>query len=232
MDTRETNKVTMHKTVDAFLDKSNSIWNDMAPFVNATQRLKANLAAIDAAVQKQEAPSGAGAGKAAAREALEDAAFLMAQALSVLGHTSSDHELKARVALSRSDFDHLGDEELSHRANIILDEVNARKTELAAFNITQARIDDFSQALQAFNNAKTLPRTTVAARAAKTQSIPVLLRDNDSILRNELDPLVNLFQPTHPEFVAGYRAARVIVDRAASHATATPAAPATSGGSA
>jgi hypothetical protein len=60
----------------------------------------------------------------------------------------------------------------------------------------------------------------------------VLLRDNDSILRNELDPLVNLFQPTHPEFVAGYRGVRVIVDRAASHAPAAPATPGTSGGSA
>jgi hypothetical protein len=232
MDTRETNKVTMHKTVDSFLDKSNSIWNDMAPFANATQRLKANLAAIDSAVQKQEAPSGAGAGKAAARDALEDAAFLMAQALSVLGHTSSDHELKARVDLSRSDFDRLGDEELSHRAKTILDEANARKTELAAFNITQASMDDFSQALQAFNSAKTSPRTAVVERMTKTQSIPVLLRDNDSILRNELDPLVNLFQPTHPEFVAGYRSARVIIDRAASHGTATATTPPPSGGNA
>lgn len=39
-----------------------------------------------------------------------------------------------------------------------------------------------------------------------------------SILRERIDRMVNLFGRTHPDFVAGYDSARVIVDQAASHA--------------
>jgi len=43
------------------------------------------------------------------------------------------------------------------------------------------------------------------------------VRDNQEFLRKQIDRLVNLFGRTHPDFVAGYRKARVIVDRAATH---------------
>ena len=44
-----------------------------------------------------------------------------------------------------------------------------------------------------------------------------LIRDANGILRNEIDRMVNLFSRSNPDFVAGYEAARVVVDRAASH---------------
>jgi hypothetical protein len=222
MDTRDTNRVNMFKTTADYLDQSNSIWSSMAPFTAAMDRLKANIAAIDAASGKQQTPSGAASGKEAARTALEDAAFLMSQALSVLGHTTSNHDLKARMSSSRSDWDRLVDQELSNRAASVLADAATHKTDLAAYNVTQTKIDDLSAAVDRFNSVRTSPRTVVAGRVAQTQSIPVLIRDTNTILLNETDPLVNLFQPTHGEFVAGYRAARVIVDRAATHTASVP----------
>jgi len=220
MDTRDTNRVNMFKTTADYLDRWTSVWSSMAPFTAATGRLKANIAAIDTASGKQQTPSGASAEKEAARTTLEDAAFLMTQALSVLGHTSNNHDLKARTNASRSDWDRLVDQELSNRAASVLTDANTHKTELAAYNVTQTKIDDLSQAIDRFNGVRTSPRTAVAERMAQTESIPMLVRDTNTILLNEIDPMVNLFQPTHGEFVSGYRAARVIVDRAATHTTA------------
>jgi hypothetical protein len=48
------------------------------------------------------------------------------------------------------------------------------------------------------------------------------LRDTNDLLRNQLDRLVNLFRRSNPDFVAAYRGARVIVDRAATHEVAKP----------
>src|ERR1041385_9176194 len=225
MDTRDTNRVNMFKTATDYLDQYVSIWGSMAPFVDAVTRVKANSAAIDAASQKQETPTGATAEKEAARTTLEDAAFLMAQALSVLGHTNQNHDLRARTSLSRTDWDRLVDQELSNRAATLLDDANTHKADLAAFNVTQAKVDDLSQAIDHFNAVRNAPRTAVADRMAQTQSIPVLIRDTISIFQNELDPMVNLFQPTHGEFVSGYRAARVIVDRAATRKVKAPGSP-------
>lgn len=61
----------------------------------------------------------------------------------------------------------------------------------------------------------------------QTQTLAGFIREASGILRNQIDRLVNMFLRTNPEFVAGYRAARVIVDRGVRHTqtTTTPANP-------
>jgi hypothetical protein len=51
------------------------------------------------------------------------------------------------------------------------------------------------------------------------------LREGNSILRDEIDRMVNLFSRSDAEFVAGYRSARVVVDRAATRSTKPVASP-------
>ena len=223
MNTDQTNRITMMKTVTVYMDGQNAVWNGMAPMGTSVQRLKEKLTAIDTAAQQQETPSGATDNKAATRDALEDVLFLACEALGVIGHTSNDHGLLALTALSPSELGHLGTEELVRRATAVLGEANSRKTELAALHVTQANLDELTQALQNFSDAKEQPRTATAERMAQTESLATLIREANNILRNEIDRMVNLFRRSNPDFVAGYRAARVIVDRAATHSSAKPA---------
>lgn len=219
MDTNQTNQVNMQKAVEAYLDEHESVWSPMAPFGAEFISFKATLAAIDDAAQQQETPSGATQDKASARDALEDAVFLMCEALGVLAHQADDKDLIALTDIAPSTLGKLDAEALSNRATIVLAAANGKKTELATLQVTQANIDELGQALQNFNTAKVSPRTTTAERRVKTASLPRLIRDANGILKNRLDRMVNLFQRSNPEFVAGYKAAREIVNRAASHAT-------------
>lgn len=57
---------------------------------------------------------------------------------------------------------------------------------------------------------------------AQTESLSILVRDASGALRHQIDKMMNLYRRTNPDFVSGYRGARVIVDRAASHKTAPP----------
>ena len=223
MDTKQTNRIAMFKTVSTHLDTHNGVWNGMAPLATAVQAFKAKIAAIDAAAQQQETPTGATAGKASARDQLEDVLFLTCEALGALAHASDDHELLALTSLSPSAIDILGAEELVNRATTVLGRANALKAELATVQVTQANLDEFTQALQNFRAAKEQPRTATAERMAQTQSLASLIREANEILRKQIDRLVNLFRRSHPDFVTGYEGARVIVDRAATHA-ATKAA--------
>ena len=221
MDTKQTNRVTMFKTVDSYLDDNNSVWSGMEPMQAAVAKFKARIIAIDRAAQVQETPSGAADDKEAARDALEDVLFLMCEALAVLAHTGNDHDLLALVALRPSTLQRFDDEELSNRAATVLAEANARKTALAALNVSQANLDELTQALERFNSSKANPRTATAARAVQTQSLAGQIRETNGILRNEMDRLVNLFVRTNPDFVAGYKSARVIVDRGVRHTKTT-----------
>jgi hypothetical protein len=223
MDQTQTNRLTMFKTTSAYLDSHQAIWNGMAPLVTQFEAFRNNIVAIDSAAQQQGTPSGAADSKASARDALEDVLFLTCQALSVLGHASNDHDLLALTDLSPSSLDHLGAEELVNRATTVLAQANSRKTELAGLHVTQANLDELTQALQNFSTAKEQPRTETAVRMSQTKSLETLFRDGNGILRNQIDRMINLFRRSHPDFVAGYRGARLIVDRAATRgSTKTP----------
>lgn len=218
MEKKQTNRVTMFKTVAGYLGENNSVWSAMGPFATAAGQLQGKIDAIDEAAQKQETPTtGAAADKAFARDSLEDALFLACEALGVMAATSNDNDLLALTAVSPSSLHRFTDEELTNRAATVLEKTNTQKTSLAALHVTQANIDELSQALQNFKAAKEKPRQTTAGRAAETSSLPSLIRDANDILRNQIDRLVNLFRRSNPKFVAGYKSARVIVDRAATH---------------
>jgi DNA repair exonuclease SbcCD ATPase subunit len=222
MDTNLTNRITMQKTTAAYMDANTAIWSPMAPMQTAMETYKQNLSAIDDAAQKQQTPSGATEDKAAARDDLEDVAFLMCEALGALAHAAGDHDLIALTDVTQSTFSRAADDELSSLAATILSAADTRKTELATLQMTQANIDELDQALQRFNASKTNPRMKIGERSARGESLEALVRDNQEFLRKQIDRLVNLFSRTHPDFVAGYRKARVIVDRAATHASSKP----------
>jgi hypothetical protein len=228
MNRKQTNKLTMFKTVDQYLADHNSVWSLMAPFMAAVTQFRTMIEAIDTAAQKQETPlTGSAEDKVAARDDLEDVLFLTCEALGVLAHTGGDHELGALVNVTRSSLDKLDDEELANRATNVQARADANKTQLVAMHVTQANLDELAQALQNFQTAKAKPRSAVVERSVQTGSVSSLMRETGNILRDQIDRLVNLFGRSNPEFVAGYRSARVIVDRTGRRPApgATPPAP-------
>jgi hypothetical protein len=227
MNNDQTNRVTMYKTTIGVLDENNEIWTPMTPFADAVTRFKNKVSAIDTTAQKQETPTGATQDKADARDALEDVLFLACEALGVLAHASNDQDLVALTNITRSGIDKLDVEALSNRATLVLAQANARKTELATLQVTQANIDELSQALQDYNEAKAGPRQATVARTVETESLSTLIREANDILRNEIDRMINLFRRTHPQFVSAYQAARVIIDRAATRGAEKTPPPAT-----
>jgi hypothetical protein len=221
MRTNQTNRQAMFKIVAKHLDDHNEVWSGMSPLTVAVQTFKGKILGVDNVVEQQETPKGATDSKAAAREELEDVLFLTCRALAVLGHTSNDHDLLAATDLSRTDLDRLPDDELITRATAVIGRANTRKTELATLQVTQENLQELGLRLQRFSDLKLEPRSAAVEHGTTTQSLESLIREANSILRNEIDRMVDLFSRTDPDFVAGYQRARVIVDRTATHKTKT-----------
>jgi hypothetical protein len=87
--------------------------------------------------------------------------------------------------------------------------------------VTQDNLTELGLAFQQFSDLKTDPRTAAAERSAQTQSLENIIREANTILRDQIDRMVSLFSRTDPNFVSGYEAARVVVDRVATHKTRT-----------
>ena len=219
MEVKLTNKVAMIKATSAYMAEKHAVWNTFTRLQTAMTELDAKIVEIDTAAMEHDTPNGVVVDKANARDDLEDVTFLACEALSVIAHDAGDNDLAALTRVTRTTLDRMGADELSNRATAVLAQANTHKTELVTVQVTQANLDEFSEALTAFNAVKAGPRTATSARAALTESLPKLIRDAIGILRNEVDPMVSQFSRSHPQFVAGYDHARRIVDRAATHKT-------------
>ena len=91
--------------------------------------------------------------------------------------------------------------------------------------MTAANVTALDTARTTFQGIQTSPRELVAGRKALTQSLSELIANVRSIFRNEIDKIMTPYKKSNPDFYNGYFAARVIVNRAASHAAPKPAPP-------
>ena len=225
MKTKLTNQITMLKATGSYMADHSSVWNSMTRLQTAMTEVNAKVAEIDAVVEQYGTPSGATADKADARDDLEEATFLMCEALGVVAHEEGNNELALLTKVTRTGLDRMDAEELSSKASAVLGQAHAHLTQLATVQITPARIDEMSQGLMQFNQLKTAPRTATAERAVLTEKLPRLVREAQDIYDHRVDPMVNLFSTTDPDFVAGYERVRAIVDRPATRKTKVTPAP-------
>ena len=220
MELKQVNRIRMFEAVIAVLEAYQAVWSVMAPFASAVLRFKDKVQAINTAAQKQAtATAGASLDREQARDALEDVLFLACQALKVLAHQANDNELRTLTDVTPSTLHVLSDVELTNLATNIKAQTLPRVAELATFQVSAENLAELNSAIEDFNEAKSSPRAATANRMVQTGALPELIREASDVLRNELDPMVNLFGRSNPELVAAYRAARVIIDRVGSRQT-------------
>ena len=132
-----------------------------------------------------------------------------------LAAATNNHTLLDEVAISRAGLDHLEADALDAFATRVAARGATNLTVLVGtYGITMART--------AFAPWVNKPRTALAERAGLTAAIPALVRQGKTLLRGQLDRLMNRYRVSNPAFFAAYRTARAVVDRRG--AGGTPAA--------
>ena len=94
---------------------------------------------------------------------------------------------------------------------------------LADYNVTAADVKALDDLRTDFSNVKTAVPVAKSNRAAQTKTLPQAIKDNQTLLRKQLDKQMTKFKTTNPEFYAGYQAARTIVNRRSHHTGTSPA---------
>ena len=217
----------MFSTVDSLMDGNKSIWGGVPAINETTGDLKVIIADIGESIRKQAAATGgAGDEKTNVRLSFEEKILEIADQLSALAAKNNDALLGAQVEWSLSALDKMGVDELEALGRTVSGLATARLAALAAladYGITQADVTALDGLKTKFQGVKSAPRTAIAGRAGETTTLPVLISNQTSPLRNRLDKQMTKFKKSHPEFYAGYRSARVIVDRGGSGGPDKPA---------
>ncbi|MDQ6631606.1 MAG: hypothetical protein M3Y82_07590, partial [Verrucomicrobiota bacterium] len=217
----------MFNTVSAYMDANNSIWSENVAMGVTVTDFKTGNTAIAAKAGKQQTPiSGAADEKESVRLDFEEKILEIADQLSALAEKNKNANLAAQVDLTLSGLDKLPDDELEETGNRVAGLATANITALADYGILPADVTALNALKTRFQTVKTAPRAAIAGRAGETATLPQMITDNTSLLRNRLDKQMTKYKKSQPELYAGYRSARVIVDRGGGQKAATPTPPA------
>jgi hypothetical protein len=213
----------MFETTNGVLDENNALWNDIPAFADAVSRAESGTAAIREKAGDQ-APTGDTEAKVAARLDLEERMLHIGDQLSALASKTGNHELAAKVDISKTAADRMADSDLLTAAKGVSEGATAHAAVLASdYMISAEERAALGGAITNFEKMKTAPRDAQVKRKVATMSLPEAIAFVRGIYRNELDKMMTRFKKSQPDFYKAYFAARVIVDRAATHATKKPA---------
>lgn len=216
MDTKQTNMVAMIRDTIVFLLTSNEV-KGLPALEALIVRLVALMNALTSFIATQATPVG---GKIADRNKVVDdavdAAFTIIGPAVSYANRSKLGDLRKKLELTRTD---VNDARLEERPPMLLqiyEAVEPVVAQLADFGVTAAQVAAFKELVDAATDAVREPRSTTVKKAAATKEIARTLREIDTLLKEELDPLLTPMEQTKPAFYARYKVARTIIDRPAS----------------
>ncbi len=131
--------------------------------------------------------------------------------------------LAVKLRVAPADFDRARLAQKPTLAKHLLTEVKLVAAQPGDHGLTPAKLEHAEQLIEAATALVVASRTTVAAKRAATENLVAAFRATQTVLENQLDPLLVPLADTHPEFYARYRAVREIVTRPATRETTAAA---------
>ncbi len=206
MNNIQENKFSMYEGLLTFLKEYKTITDEVPAIAAVIQRLDEQIQEIR---RKDIARNKVAAGKTMTKEQakvrLIETIIPVAAALSVYALSKGDNSLREQMKLSKTGLDRLRDTELVSVAS------NCHKTalelmaDLTAYGISEAHTSELKTRTDAYQNAQTGKESAVAKRVTARLTLTDLFRQADTLLKQEMDPLLKILAPKHPEFDAAYR---------------------------
>jgi hypothetical protein len=206
----------MGETTRDYLDQKNAIWTGKVALTDTINDVKGRITAIRGEAAIQEAPTeGITDEKEFFRTNLEDLTLEIGSQLEALGDKTGDPDMVAKAHVTRSSLDGAQDDDLVQTAERIHQAATDSSAALVDYDVTAAKITALGDAVVQFATRKTAPKTAKSTKGGAKVAVETQVRSLRSVLRRQLDKQMVPFRKTHPDFYAGYLAARVIVDRPA-----------------
>jgi hypothetical protein len=211
MNSHEFNKMNMFTAVKSVLQLYGAVTGKIGALSDATAKFYEKLEHIarhDA--QYTTTASGATAAKNGAADTLIDLILRIANALLVLGNNTGNEQLKAECRVTPSMLRHIRTLKMITICGRISELARQYAVELSGYGVTKQDIQSCSGLIESFRKT----RSEQQQRLTEGKSARDLLYDDfaeaDAILKNQIDPLMELVKHNDAGFYNQYKAARVI----------------------
>ncbi|MGD8778963.1 MAG: hypothetical protein PVH88_08375 [Ignavibacteria bacterium] len=213
MTKREENKFSMYKGVKEVLTNNSDIHSAIPVIGEALTSFSDIIGSIDQVnFDFKGSTKGATADKIVKEETLINHATKLANVLFVFAVKTKNNVLKEEFKVSKSELEQLRDTDLLNKTNQVINSAQSYATELANYGVSETTITDAQTAHDECAAAFNAQAEKMAERSSEREKLTSLFKDADSVLYEELDPMMELFIDTNPDFYNEYQAARVIKD--------------------
>src|SRR5215213_5089805 len=213
MNAKQNAKLNMYRTNEKHIDDNASIIAASPAFQTAFNKFKTNIAAIQTVAQQKSASlTGIAADKTNAKQALCKLAANIAGFIYAYAAANADETLKQEMNLSFTTLMRTRDAALAPRCQNIHDKAAANLEALADFGINAAQLKNLQTAIDDYSAKNMNPRAALSGRKTANTNLAALFRENDSVLKDQMDKLIEQFREAHPDFVQTYFSTREIID--------------------
>lgn len=213
MNKHQENRLSMFYVVQQTLQENSAVWNGTPAIVTAEAEFDGKIKVIENALEVQLRDI---RGHAVDKRKAEDA--MIAETLDVAGKVmafavaSSDEALAEAMNLSPSELRRYRDSVVAQRCQDVHDAANGVLASLADYGVDAAKLTAFQALIDAYLEMNTAPRLAITTRKNATAVIADEVDRTLELLNRRMDPLMQGFAITNPEFHRLYTDARIIVD--------------------
>jgi hypothetical protein len=209
----ESNKLTMYSGVIAVMESNADIYTDTPVIVESLNEFKTVVEQIkNKDMDFKGRTKDETADKHIKEETLVMLVLKIANALYVLGVRTKNSELQINAKVTKSGLVSARDTLLVNKAMQILTFANSYKDSLVNYGIGETKISEAQTALDEFNAAAGSQAEEQAGSVASREELTQFFQKADALLKDELDPMIEMYEDVDSNFYNSYLAARVIKD--------------------
>lgn len=230
MNSNESNKYSMYTGTVKLLGNNGAKTAAIPEFADSYAKLASLVLQIR---DKDKEMMGKTPGRVAAKEEMADAmvtaTVIVAAGLTALARKKGNTQLKEAIHIHEGRLRNARPSEQINRAKLTYDLAKANEQDLPGFAITATMLEDLKSRINAFEESLKEVSTGVAERVGARSRLSEFFVQADEVLKEELDPMMQIFRMSDPEFFNEYRSARVIKDLGVRHGKNSQAAAAPAG---
>jgi hypothetical protein len=205
-------KLKMYRTTESYCNDNTAIIASNVAFQAAFNNFKTNIAAIISTAQADDVPlTGITMDKNKSKQKLCRMTAETAGVIFAYAATVGDNTLKMEVDLTVSDLTRMREDSLAARCQNIHDAGVENLAALGDYGITQDALNSLQTAIDTYSADTPKTRTAISQRKTTTANLAALFDETDTLLKDRLDRLVQIFKAAHPEFVQAYEVTRRVV---------------------
>jgi hypothetical protein len=207
------NKLSMYLVVKKVCQEYSSAWSTLPAFGAALTSFSNCIADINLAVQTQtKVITGFAKDKLEEKEEMVIKTVQIASSVFAFAKSINDQALADAVDYKPTKLNRLRDTTLRDVCTKISELANENIAALAPFGITPADITTLNNEIADYDKFLSAPRHAIGTRVFSTKELAKLFRDADSLLKNQLDRLMEQYRTSNKRFYTRYKNARQIID--------------------